>query len=180
MEPTEYAKGYYNGFSPIERRKRSNVVRPAMRRGEIRSPEQCHACGQVPAIGHSEDYGDLTYYDYWPVCYVCHKMLHERHRDPGIWNTYREMIREGWQAPVLEKFNWRLFNATYRTGHRAADRGKPTSEWPTFIQSSTWTPNMNLFDRVVDEYTGTVAAGLNHSIGDPVLHGMVIDPRRNI
>ena len=165
----EYLDGYYNGFSPEYRNRRGGRVICAHKRGTIPAPEVCHACGQTEGvIAHSEDY-DNPYRDYWSVCYCCHKMLHDRHRQPEVWVEYRERIRSGYRAPVVPTFDWRAWNRLYRN--------RPIEAWPEFTHHPEHVPNMTMFDLLLTDYTGSVAPGLAISPGDPPLPGMIVDTK---
>lgn len=94
----------YNGFPPEQRIRAQRWLNAEYASGRRIRPTVCAACGQHEGLidSHAEDYsepfGDHT--DAYPLCYVCHMMLHCRFAAPAAWDTYREAVRDGYQAPA--------------------------------------------------------------------------------
>ena len=87
-----YELGWYNGWSPEQRRATLPVQRAALNAGTLCRPTGCSVCGfdtrEQPGASnrvwlHNEDYGDplATY----AICRHCHWALHERFDDAAPW-----------------------------------------------------------------------------------------------
>lgn len=84
--------GWYNGWSPDERRRRSPVLKQLIASGALAKPTTCSICGHSPVPGswssnpvwfHDEDCSQpLSTY---PICRSCHRTLHERFDQPAPW-----------------------------------------------------------------------------------------------
>ena len=95
--------GPYNGFSGDQRNRAQRWLNEGFAAGLFPRPTICRACGQTQGIidSHAEDYSEpfgphlLEY----PLCVVCHMMLHWRFRDPALWDRYRALIAAGYRHP---------------------------------------------------------------------------------
>ncbi|MCP5403737.1 MAG: hypothetical protein H6917_15305 [Novosphingobium sp.] len=84
--------GWYNGWSPEERRATLPAQKAAIASGELARPTHCSICGcrsnrdwraEDAVWLHDENYADpLAAY---PVCRRCHRLLHRRFDDPQSW-----------------------------------------------------------------------------------------------
>lgn len=76
--------GFYNGWSPDERRATLPLQYAALREGRMAKPTTCSICTSTSSVWlHDEDYGQpLAAY---PVCRACHRSLHDRFDDPASW-----------------------------------------------------------------------------------------------
>jgi len=105
--------GWYNGYSPGERRAKSSLRRA----GTVSIPpaqSPCELCGDADSRVkyHSEDYSKPYSWDA-PAVYalyrLCHARLHQRFRAPHKWEAFKALVRRGYyaretRAKRLEKF----------------------------------------------------------------------------
>ena len=89
--------GYYNGWSPTQRRESSLVQRQAIRDGIMARPTVCSICSSLDQVWlHDENYAEpLAAY---PICRSCHGVLHRRFEEPATWLELvaRHGTGEGW------------------------------------------------------------------------------------
>lgn len=106
--------GAYNGFHVKYRMSQSARVNSAIKRGLVERPEKCLTCCQTEGIimGHQEDY-DFPY-AYFPVCYVCHRMIHQRFKRPELYLRYRAALRLGYRSEPFTFYGWRLWNSRFK------------------------------------------------------------------
>jgi hypothetical protein len=90
----------YNGFSPDQRNRAQAWLNKGWRDGALARPKICVACGQDEGVmdAHAEDYSEpfrpgVT--DGFHLCFVCHMMVHCRHRNEKAWQTYRHFVEIG-------------------------------------------------------------------------------------
>ena len=93
----------YNGFTPYQRQQAGAWIRAQIAAGR-QPPTTCCACGQDAGVidNHQEDYSK-PYGEHlfrFPLCYLCHMMLHCRHRGPDAWDSYRAHVRDRELAAV--------------------------------------------------------------------------------
>jgi hypothetical protein len=84
--------GWYNGWSPDERRATLPIQKAAIASGQLARPTICSICGCAGSKDwraddavwlHDEDYANpLAAY---AVCRRCHRTLHQRFDDPQPW-----------------------------------------------------------------------------------------------
>lgn len=119
----------YNGFTGKEREASLRRVHKLWESGEVPRPTQCMACGQTEGTlhGHSEDYSND--HVHIPLCITCHLILHMRFQQPVLWDTYREMVRLGYQGVPLEQRN-----ALYRIKQIYAPTYEGT-DWPMHLEN---------------------------------------------
>lgn len=126
----------YNGFSPEQRDKAQAWLRRQWDAGALERPTVCVACGQTQGIfdGHAEDYTEPfgPHLQAWPLCYLCHMMLHCRFGGGAeAFERYVRILEAGYRFPAFQKRNFdtvrRLLNsdekawgwaAQVRTGRR--------------------------------------------------------------
>lgn len=83
------AKGYYNGFGPLDRKGALATIRAAVADGSTAAPTSCSVCGSCPdyRLGfHGEDYRRPL--SAFPICRGCHVRVHARFRHPDRWREY--------------------------------------------------------------------------------------------
>jgi hypothetical protein len=120
--------GWYNGWSPDERRATLPIQKAAIASGELARPTTCSICGCTgnrdwradDAVWlHDEDYANpLAVY---AVCRRCHRTLHQRFDDPTTWLTLvARHHRDGgaWfkQLTMDPESRYRPFAETYPNG----------------------------------------------------------------
>jgi hypothetical protein len=89
----------YNGF-PGELRQRSwTWAKAEIKAGRQAPASKCCACEQIegPLDYHCEDYSEPfgPHIFEFPMCFVCHMMVHCRFRNTEAWKRYREAIAGG-------------------------------------------------------------------------------------
>ena len=87
--------GWYNGWSPDERRATLPVQRDAIRSGAITKPSICSICGTDRDVWlHDERYDRPL--EAYAVCRACHRLLHGRFDNPRPWlDLVRRFARHG-------------------------------------------------------------------------------------
>ncbi len=112
----------YNGFTPKQRMQALYWLKRQVSHGLRTQPTRCDVCGQTVGIiePHSEDYsaphGPHT--GRWGLCYLCHMILHCRHRAPAAFEHYRNVVESGGRFPAYTSRNWRAFCAQYLDGKK--------------------------------------------------------------
>lgn len=102
----------YNGFSGRQRQDSYDWLKREMAAGRVPPPSRCCICGQDhgPLAYHAEDYSRPYGPHIWayPVCWLCHMMIHCRFRKPDAFNAYRVILESGrrW-SPIGQ--NWGRF-----------------------------------------------------------------------
>jgi hypothetical protein len=111
----------YNGFSGEQRRRAQSWLNAQWRSGAIARPVACCACGQTaqPIDAHAEDYSEpfrkgVT--DAFHVCFICHMMVHSRHRSQQAWRAYRHMVEIGGRAIPVGGRHFLVFQQKFLTG----------------------------------------------------------------
>jgi hypothetical protein len=94
----------YNGYSSAQRARAQSWLNSQWRSDALTRPIACIACGQTaqPIDAHDEDYSepfrkDVT--DAFHLCFICHMMVHSRHRNKEAWRVFRRMV-EGGGRPI--------------------------------------------------------------------------------
>ena len=112
----------YNGFNGEQRARAQSWLNSQWRSGAIARPVACIACGQTaqPIDAHAEDYSEpfrkgVT--DAFHVCFICHMMVHSRHRNPQAWLVYRLMVESGGRAIPLGGRHFLNFQQKFLTRH---------------------------------------------------------------
>ena len=108
--------GYYNGWSPDERRATLPIQREAIRSGAIPRPSRCSICSSTKDVWlHDERYDrPLEAYE---ICRSCHRTLHARFDAPEPWLAL--LRRYGGSEAWFERLStdpacqWRPFEETY-------------------------------------------------------------------
>ena len=112
----------YNGFTGAQRAKAQAWLNAQWRKGPtgggFARPSECCACGQTGGVidAHAEDYSEpftrakLMRY---PLCFICHMMVHCRFRAPAAWAWYREMIGDGLQFKPYAGRNFGQFTSDF-------------------------------------------------------------------
>jgi len=90
--------GWYNGWSGEERRTTIPIQAAARRDGRLPVCRTCCLCDRRDEIGnkygltlHNERY-DVPLEGY-PLCRLCHRLVHLRFGDPGRWLRYLARLR---------------------------------------------------------------------------------------
>ncbi len=52
----------------------------------------------------------------YPLCFICHMMVHCRFRNFPVWDAYRTNIRKGWRYPAFKGRNFPGFLAAFFNG----------------------------------------------------------------
>jgi hypothetical protein len=111
----------YNGFSGEQRTRAQSWLNSQWRSGALARPVACIACGQTaqPIDAHAEDYSQpirkgVT--DAFHLCFVCHMMVHCRHRNQEAWRIYRQMVESGGRAIPVRGRHFPTFQQKFLTG----------------------------------------------------------------
>lgn len=115
--------GWYNGWSPDERRATLPVQREAIANGTLARPRRCSICSASwtrdnPVWLHDENYADpLAAYH---ACRHCHRALHQRFEMPATWNALVAAHGDGtrWfeRLSMDPAVQTRLYSETYPNG----------------------------------------------------------------
>jgi hypothetical protein len=119
--------GWYNGWSPEERRATLPVQKAAIADGRLSRPTTCSICGcagnrdrraQDAVWLHDENYAaPLAAY---PICRRCHRTLHERFDEPNAWTALVQVHARGgawFELLSLDpQSRFRAFAETYPDG----------------------------------------------------------------
>jgi hypothetical protein len=114
-----FTLGWYNGWSPEERRATLPIQRDAIRSGQMARPTICSVCGSSHDVWlHDERYDRPL--EAYPVCRLCHRALHMRFDEPAGWMTLVAQYggRGEWfeQLSLDPQSQWRPFDQTYSDG----------------------------------------------------------------
>jgi hypothetical protein len=111
----------YNGFNGEQRARAQSWLNAQWRSGALARPVACVACGQIaqPIDAHAEDYSEpfrkgVT--DAFHVCFICHMMVHSRHRNQEAWPIYRDMVESGGRAIPVGGRHFPAFRQKFLTG----------------------------------------------------------------
>jgi hypothetical protein len=111
----------YNGFSGEQRGQAQSWLNAQWRSGALARPVACIACGQTaqPIDAHAEDYSEpfrkgVT--DAFHVCFICHMMVHCRHRSEEAWRLYRHMVESGGRPIPVGGRHFPAFQQKFLTG----------------------------------------------------------------
>jgi hypothetical protein len=111
----------YNGFSGEQRGRAQSWLNAQWRSGALARPVACVACGQTaqPIDAHAEDYSEpfrkgVT--DAFHLCFICHMMVHCRHRSQEVWVFYRHMTENGGRAIPGGGRHFPAFRQKFLTG----------------------------------------------------------------
>jgi len=107
----------YNGFTADQRNRSYAWLKAQWAAGLLPRPSRCCACGQDRGIidAHAEDYSEPFgphLLDY-PLCFICHMMVHCRFKAKGAWNRYRAAIAQGYRFPAFFTRNFPAFTKLY-------------------------------------------------------------------
>jgi hypothetical protein len=158
-----YTNLFYNGFDWDYRKKSIPVQKAALSAGIIPPPSRCITCHQTNGylVMHCEDYDAPL--NYIPLCYPCHKALHDRFKRPKQWGKYYEAVKKGFRPIVFKSYDWRLYHRAYLD--------QPVGNWP-----GSWTDepgDMIFFDALSMEELSYVPEHLRVSKGAPHLPGQI-------
>lgn len=111
----------YNGFTSAQRSKAQRWLNAQWGARTFHRPTVCCACGQRHGVidAHAEDYSEPFTYEKlmsYPLCFICHMMVHCRFRNFPVWDAYREKVREGWRYPAFNGRNFPGFIAAFFNG----------------------------------------------------------------
>src|SRR3984885_11802024 len=111
----------YNGFNGEKRARAQSWLNSQWRSGALARPVACTACDQTaqPIDAHAEDYSepfrkDVT--DAFHLCFICHMMVHCRHRNQEAWRISRHMVESGGRAIPVGGRHFRAFQQKFLTG----------------------------------------------------------------
>ena len=110
----------YNGFSPKLRLESLAWIKEQYALGKLNKPAQCCACGQTAGIidWHAEDYSK-PFGDHllkFPLCYVCHMIIHCTLNDPERFKMYHEAIMSGYRFNAYYSRDFDRFKNEFLTG----------------------------------------------------------------
>ncbi len=111
----------YNSFSSSQRARAGNYRKRMIAEGRIpKFPDRCTACGQTQGAMcyHTEDYSEPhgPHIVAFEICYVCHMMIHCRHRAPDNWRDYMDGCYAGNTYPAIYGWDFKEFAKIYLTG----------------------------------------------------------------
>ena len=118
----------YNGFSGELRQRSWTWAKAEIKAGRQAPASKCCACGQTegPLDYHCEDYSEPfgPHIFEFPMCFVCHMMVHCRFRNTEAWKRYREAIAAGIMLRACSWAELRLlrFRVPGQIWHRSALR----------------------------------------------------------
>lgn len=102
----------YNGFTPEQRNRAQRWLNQQWKSGAPR-PSHCIACGLTNAHGiydaHAEDYSEPfgTHTGEWPLCYLCHMMVHCRFGSGAVaFRRYVCALQDGYRFPTFTSRNF--------------------------------------------------------------------------
>ena len=111
----------YNSFNGEQRARAQSWLNSQWRSGALARPVACTACDQTaqPIDAHAEDYSepfrkDVT--DAFHLCFICHMMVHCRHRSQEAWRVYRQMVESGGRAIPVGGRHFPAFQQKFLTG----------------------------------------------------------------
>ena len=104
----------YNGFASSQRNKAQRWLNAQWARGSLPRPVRCVACGQDQGVidAHAEDYSEPfapCKTDGFHLCFVCHMMVHCRHRNEARWQEYRQHVETGSRPKAFVRRDWPRF-----------------------------------------------------------------------
>ena len=129
---------YYNGYSGSERDAKLKAQHARVSRGCPSHPQgPCAICGdrQVELEAHDEDYSQPYKWEppaQYAVCHRCHMRLHNRFRNPEVWEAHKEHVRQGGRANEDAKFN------VVRNAIRGRDFSTLALSSPTRVMGHLW------------------------------------------
>lgn len=108
----------YNGFTGAQRDRAQKWLNKQWASGSLLKPKICVACGQDhgPIDAHAEDYSEpfrAGVTDGFHLCFICHMMVHCRHRNPTAWTRYRHFVEIGGRARIVGGRNFPAFSALF-------------------------------------------------------------------
>ncbi len=110
----------YNGFNGEQRVRAQSWLNAQWSSGALARPVACIACGQTaqPIDAHAEDYSEpfrkgVT--DAFHLCFICHMMVHSRHRSQQAWRAYRHMVETGGRAIPVGGRRFLVFQQKFLT-----------------------------------------------------------------
>ncbi len=108
----------YNGFSGEQRAKAQRWLNAQWSAGRFARPSRCCACGQTHGVidAHAEDYSEpftASKLMSYPLCFVCHMMVHCRFKNPAAWHRYRQLIGRGARPPAFSTRNFPAFKRDF-------------------------------------------------------------------
>lgn len=111
----------YNGFTGVQRAKAQRWLNQQWAAGAFPRPSRCCACGQEHGIidAHAEDYSEpfaAGKTDEYPLCFICHMMVHCRFRNRAAWNLYRAAVAGGGRFPAFTTRNFPRFQKLFLGG----------------------------------------------------------------
>lgn len=124
----------YNGFTPAERNRAQRWINKHLEAHLIQRPVACCACGAKDCIidfhceDYNEPYGPQTIK--YPLCYVCHLMVHCRFKSPKQWKRYLEDLRVGKIFPLFKTRSWERFKELFLVGTSPFTMGPPRPVLP--------------------------------------------------
>lgn len=101
----------YNGFTPAQRMAGDKLIKQAIADGIKPPATVCVECGQKHGIihYHCEDYSpDNVVDDAVAMCWLCHMMLHCRHRNPTAYAVYVDQVKKGKKFPATFYHNFKI------------------------------------------------------------------------
>lgn len=131
----------YNGFDSAQRNKAQRWLNTQWAAGKFARPSRCCACGQTEGVidAHAEDYSEPFRHgktDQYPLCFICHMMVHCRFANRAAWDVYRRMVADGWRAPAFKSRNFPGFqrdflnvNQLYLRQHGWAQHRRPARRY---------------------------------------------------
>ena len=108
----------YNGFTGAQRSKAQGWLNRQWKAGVFPRPSRCCACGQTEGVidAHAEDYSEpFTHAKLmrYPLCFICHMMVHCRFANMAAWNRYRAAIGNGYRFAAFPGRNFPGFQKLF-------------------------------------------------------------------
>lgn len=104
----------YNGFTPKQRYKALAWFKKQIQLGKHPpKPCKCDICGQTKGalMYHSEDYSEPfgEHIGKFSLCFICHMMIHCRHKNPESWEVYKTRLKQGIRYKPFYFNDWNRF-----------------------------------------------------------------------
>lgn len=130
------AKTSYNGFDAEQRTRADAWYNQQKADGAIVVAAMCCTCSSRDRVnGHTEDYSEPfgAHIGAFDLCWICHMMVHCRHRNPRRWAQYINVLEAGWYFdwPTLD---WQHFVPMFLGSEFVGERTEQAHEPSVLIR----------------------------------------------